>query len=652
MSRRNLTRASQLLVDLGVLSIAFLFAWFLRFDWDPPTTMIGRMLLVAPYVVVFEYACLVAFGMHRRSWRYVGLNDAARIVAAVSTSGLVLLLARFVFGALQIRTGYFRHGVVPIGVLAANHLLAILGLAGVRAIRRLVGESAELRRSAEVTREAVPTMLVGAGEGGVLVAREIDRRPDLGLKAVGFLDDDPAKVGSIVHGIPVVGTTAELAARCEARGARQVLITMASSPGSAIRRIRALCEAAGLPVKIIPGLYEIVGGQVNLSRIRDVAIDDLLRREPVRLDEAAIARVVRGKVVMVSGAGGSIGSELCRQACRFHPERLVLVERAENNLFAVHRELCESYPEIQVEPIIADAGDRARMDRVFAEHRPAAVLHAAAHKHVPMMEWNPGEAVKNNVGGTRVVADLADAHGAETFVMISTDKAVNPTSVMGATKRAAEVYVQSLAARSRTRFVTVRFGNVLGSTGSVVPIFKAQIAAGGPLTITHPEMRRYFMTIPEACQLVLQAGSMGLGGEIFILDMGEPVRIVDLARDLVALSGLRVGEDIELRFSGIRPGEKLYEELASEVEKADKTAHPKIFVGRTRPLDHEAVRAAIEALLDRAREAHRGELIDALRALVPEYAPSTRATVRPPGPDSSETPIDGVTPPALVASHG
>jgi FlaA1/EpsC-like NDP-sugar epimerase len=270
-----------------------------------------------------------------------------------------------------------------------------------------------------------------------------------------------------------------------------------------------------------------------------------------------------------------------------------------------------------------------------------------------MMEWNPGEAVKNNVGGTRIVADLADAHGAETFVMISTDKAVNPTSVRGATKRAAEVYVQSLAARSATRFVTVRFGNVLGSTGSVVPIFKAQIAAGGPLTITHPEMRRYFMTIPEACQLVLEAGSMGLGGEIFILDMGEPVRNVDLARDLIALSGFREGEDIEIRFTGVRPGEKLYEELASEVEKADKTSHPKIFVGRTMPVDHEAVCRTIDALLTRAEGAHRADLIDALRLLVPEFAPSTRATVRPPGPDSCETPIDAeARPTRALAKHG
>jgi FlaA1/EpsC-like NDP-sugar epimerase len=631
--KQRLTRAYQLLVDFAALALAFLIAWLVRFDWDPPPTMIGRIFLVTPYVVAFQYAVLVGFGVHRRSWRYIGLSDASRIVLASTVSALCLLLARYVFGELQDTRGYFRHGVVPIGVIVADYVLAVLGVVGVRVLRRRVGEEADSARGrAKGTHETVPVMLVGAGEAGVLVAKELERRPELGLAAVGFLDDSRAKLGTIVHGVPVLGTTDELEALCVKYGARQVIITMASAPGSVVRRIRALAENAGLPVKIVPGVYELVGGTLSLSRIRDVAIEDLLRREPVSLDEDAIARVVRGKIVLVTGAGGSIGAELCRQACRFAPRHLVLVERTENNLFAIHRELVEAFPDIHVEPIIADACDRSRMDAVFARLRPAAVLHAAAHKHVPMMEWNPGEAVKNNVGGTRTVADLAHVHGAETFVMISTDKAVNPTSVMGATKRAAEVYVQSLAAQSATRFVTVRFGNVLGSTGSVVPIFRAQIAAGGPVTVTHPEMRRYFMTIPEACQLVLQAGSMGQGGEIFVLDMGEPLRIVDLARDLIALSGFRPGEDIEIRYTGVRPGEKLFEELAGHTENTDKTAHPKIFVGRTPPLDAPAVRASIESLLLRAPEASRAQLIDGLRELVPEYTPSVKDTIRPPAP--------------------
>ncbi len=630
---RQLTRAYQLLIDLGTLTCAFVLAWLVRFDWELPTTIVGRILLVTPYVVALQYLVLVAFGVHRRSWRYVGLADAGLIVLASTLSASVLLAARFAFAELQSDFGYLRHGIVPIGTIVADHALAILGITGVRVLRRSVGEQADaLRGRSAAKRELVPVLLVGAGEAGVIVAKELERRPDLGLRAVGFLDDARVKLGTLVQGVPVVGSTDELEAQCARLGARQVIITMASAPGAVVRRIRALAEKAGIPVKIVPGVYELVGGTLSLSRIRDVAIEDLLRREPVTLDEDAIARIVRGKVVLVTGAGGSIGSELCRQACAFGPRMLVLVERAENNLFAIHRELSETFPDIHVVPIIADACDRPRMNRVFERHRPAVVLHAAAHKHVPMMEWNPGEAVKNNVGGTRVVADLAHEHEAETFVMISTDKAVNPTSVMGATKRAAEVYVQSLAAGSATRFVTVRFGNVLGSTGSVVPIFKAQIAAGGPITVTHPEMRRYFMTIPEACQLVLQAASMGKGGEIFVLDMGEPIRIVDLARDLIALSGLREGEDVEIRFTGVRPGEKLYEELASQTENADKTAHPKIFVGRTPPLDGPAVRAALETLLRNEPDANRAKIVDDLRALVPEYAAAVKDTIRPPAP--------------------
>ncbi len=358
---------------------------------------------------------------------------------------------------------------------------------------------------------------------------------------------------------------------------------------------------------------------MNLSRIREVAIEDLLGREPVQLDEDVVSESMRSRVVMVTGAGGSIGSELCRQICRFGPKHLVLVERFENALFEIHRELIAAFPHVLIEPRIADVCDATRMGMVFTEVRPEVVFHAAAHKHVPMMEWNPGEAIKNNVGGTRCVADLADQHGVQRFVLISTDKAVNPTSVMGASKRVAEIYLQALSQRSSTRFVTVRFGNVLGSAGSVVPIFREQIAKGGPLTVTHPEMRRYFMTIPEASQLVLQAGAMGTGGEIFILDMGEPVKIVDLARDLIILSGLRPDEDIEIRFSGLRPGEKLFEELSTAAEDADRTRHPKVFIGRIAPHEWSAVVEAIGSLLELADSTTPERVRTTLKDIVPEY---------------------------------
>jgi FlaA1/EpsC-like NDP-sugar epimerase len=363
--------------------------------------------------------------------------------------------------------------------------------------------------------------------------------------------------------------------------------------------------------------------------MRDVAIEDLLRRDPVALDDQAIVADLRGRVVVVTGAGGSIGSEICRQVAGFEPARLVLVERAENALFEIHRELRQAFPSLRIEPCVADICDVQRTQQIFADHAPEVVFHAAAHKHVPMMEWNPGEAIKNNVLGTRLIADVAHACGARAFVMISTDKAVNPTSVMGATKRAAEVYIQALAKRSSTRFVTVRFGNVLGSNGSVVPIFKEQIARGGPVTVTHPDMKRYFMTIPEACQLVLQAGSMGCGGEIFILDMGQPVKIVDLARDLIQLSGFSPDE-IEIVFTGMRPGEKLHEELSIAAEHAEKTRHPKIMIGKTVAQAPEEVVARLEELkASLPSEGNGDRLRKLLTAIVPEYRPD--AAARPGG---------------------
>lgn len=422
---------------------------------------------------------------------------------------------------------------------------------------------------------------------------------------VGFIDDDPRKLGSQIGGLQVLGQASQIIQIAARKRATRALITIANASGADIRRLTLLCNDAGLQTRIIPGIYEIVGERVNLSRIREVAIEDLLGREPVKLDEDQIFGSVANNVVMVTGAGGSIGSELCRQVCRFAPARLILIERFENALFEIHRELIALFPNVRIEPRIADVADRARMQAVFQAEQPDLVLHAAAHKHVPMMEANPGEAIKNNVGGTRVIADLADQHGVARFVMISTDKAVNPTFIMGASKRVAEIYVQTLASRSKTRFVTVRFGNVLGSNGSVIPIFKEQIARGGPVMVTDPEMRRYFMTIPEASQLVLQAGAMGAGGEIFILDMGEPVKIVDLARDLITLSGFKPDEDIEIKFSGVRPGEKLFEELSTDAEHASKTKHPKIFIGRIATCDAAVAHSAIDDNIGMSTSARR-----------------------------------------------
>jgi len=631
MPLRLLNRTVQIALDVAILSVAYWLAFLFRLEFSISATWFRVLLVTWPYAVILQYASLAAFGVPRLSWRYISIGDVTRVLTAVSAANAVLLLVRLFGPALG------RHldvVVIPLGVIAMNFALAFLGLVGIRAMRRLHGEAAD-RRQKDAGAERHRVLLIGAGQAGVMVAREIMNRPDLGLQPVGFLDDDPSKLNTSIGGLPVLGRTSDVREVAERKHASRALITIANAPGNQIRRITELCRDASLETKIIPGIYEIVGEKVNLSRIREVAIEDVLGREPVKLDEDVVGSSIRSRVVLITGAGGSIGSELCRQVSRFGPSRLVLVERYENALFEIHRELTQAFPHVPIEPCIADVCDATRMEQVFTATKPELVFHAAAHKHVPMMEWNPCEAVKNNIGGTRILGDLSDAHGVQRFVLISTDKAVNPTSVMGATKRIAEIYLQALSRKSPTKFVTVRFGNVLGSSGSVIPIFREQIAKGGPVTVTHPEMRRYFMTIPEASQLVLQAGGMGEGGEIYILDMGEPVKIVDLARDLITLSGLRPGEDIEIKFSGVRPGEKLFEELSTDAEHADKTKHPKVFIGRIKAHTYESVVVGVDALLQLAREAQVEHVRASLGDLVPEYGiarpPATKSTTSPTG---------------------
>jgi FlaA1/EpsC-like NDP-sugar epimerase len=632
---RLINRGLQVVLDVAVLSLAYWLAFLFRFEYAIPRAWMDVLLITWPYVVVLQYASLAFFGVPRMSWRYVSIRDAARVAYAVAAAAAIMVATRL--GLPAVGATRLEVVVVPLGVLAMDLVLSFVMLVGVRAMRRLQGEAQE-RRLRDAGMQRTRVLLIGAGQAGVMVAREIQHRPDLGLHAVGFLDDDPMKVGTSIGGLPVLGTTAQVGDIAERKRIDRALITIANAPGAQIRRITELCRDCGLETKIIPGMYEIVGDKVNLSRIREVAIEDLLGREPVQLDEEVVSSSIRSRVVLVTGAGGSIGSELCRQVCRFGPERLILVERFENALFEIHRELAAAFPGVMIEPRVADVGDARRMETIFASHKPELVIHAAAHKHVPMMEWNPGEAVKNNVGGTRTIADLSDKYGTERFVLISTDKAVNPSSVMGATKRVAEIYLQALSQRSATRFVTVRFGNVLGSAGSVIPIFRQQIAAGGPVTVTHPEMRRYFMTIPEASQLVLQAGAMGAGGEIFILDMGEPVKIVDLARDLITLSGLRPDEDIEIKFAGVRPGEKLFEELATDAESADKTKHPKIFIGRIKPHEWTAVQDGVGALLGLADSAEPDRIRATLGQIVPEYKTARPSTSRQTGATAAVEP--------------
>jgi len=615
--RRLAVRTTQVIIDFAVLSLALMFAFAARFDGRLDDEMLKRLVFALPYVVGFQYVVLLVFGVPRFVWSYVSLREIRTIASALVASSAALLVARLaapVFFSLSFRA---RYGAIPISVIAIDLALAIIGIAGVRAVRRVLAERRK-REGLGARASRIPTLLVGAGQAGSLVVKEILSRPELGIDPVGFLDDDTMKHGLAIHGVKVLGPIDGLVQQAALRKPKQIVISMASAPGEAVRRVLALAEQAELPVKIIPGIYEILGGRVNLSRIRKVSIEDLLGREPVTLEREEIENLLRGRRVMVTGAGGSIGSELCRQIARANPASLVLIERSEFHLFQIHSELLQCLPADRVVPRMCDVCDSKRLTQVFEMDKPEVVFHAAAHKHVPMMEWNPGEAVKNNVFGTQKVADAAHSNGVGVFVLVSTDKAVNPTSIMGATKRVGEIYVQSLSQRSTTKFVAVRFGNVLGSAGSVIPTFQRQIEAGGPVTVTHPDMVRYFMTIPEACQLVMQAGALGAGGEIFVLDMGTPVKIADLARDLIRLSGFEPETEIKIEYSGVRPGEKLFEELGFNAEKMDKTRHPKIYVGRLAPRQIEEVREQMSSLAAVTSSFSPDRVRAALESLVPE----------------------------------
>jgi FlaA1/EpsC-like NDP-sugar epimerase len=501
------------------------------------------------------------------------------------------------------------------GVLMLDLFTTIMLLSGVRMVVRLYHEEFFSEHHGTIRR----FLIVGAGNAGEALLREMMRRRDSQYEVVGFVDDDPAKQGTEIHGIPVLGTVDNLPQICKKQSIDEIAIAIPTATRKQLRRVVQVCQGTKIRFSTVPSLMDIAAGKLQVSQMRDVDINDLLGREVVNLDMEQIQAFLKDKVILVTGAGGSIGSEMCRQVCAFAPRQLLLLEQAENPLFFIEGELRKSFPNVPFESVIADITDRTRIEQVFSHYRPQVVIHAAAHKHVPLMEQNPGEAIKNNVLGTRTVADTADAFGAECFVMISTDKAVNPTSIMGSSKRIAEMYIQDLNKTSKTHFVTVRFGNVLGSNGSVVPIFKQQIAAGGPVTVTHPEMRRYFMTIPEASQLVLQAAAMGAGGEIFVLDMGDPVRIVDLARELITLSGFRPGEDIEIEFTGLRPGEKLFEELSIKGENMLATKHPKIAVWENIPRDRNTLRTGIERLIEVAHTQNRSQIVRILKELVPNF---------------------------------
>ncbi|SDL04900.1 polysaccharide biosynthesis protein [Halarsenatibacter silvermanii] len=552
--------------DLLLLNICLALSYYLRFEggwlnyfelsYIPVITVIG--------VIIFNLSRL-----YNRLWEYASIGE---LISVIKTGVIINLL----FTAYN----FFWQQPLPRSIPLLNTVLLIFGLGGLRLSLRLLSDYLEqksTRSAAEKDRTSV--LIVGAGDAGEMIIREMKKHPEFARDVVALVDDDPAKQGRKLHGIEVKGGREDLPRLIEEHEVEEVIIAIPSAPGSEVKEIFNLASRhEGVKVKTVPGVYELINGDVSIDELREVRVEDLLRRDPVQLHTENISSYLEGHKVMVTGGGGSIGSELCRQVAEFNPSELLVLDIYENSTYLLLRELRNKFPGLKVRPVVANVQDEKRLENVFRRHRPRVVFHAAAHKHVPLMEINPGEAVKNNVLGTYNTARLADKYGVDRFVQISTDKAVNPTNIMGASKRAAEMVIQDMDCRSDTRFMAVRFGNVLGSCGSVVPIFKEQIASGGPVTVTHREVKRYFMTIPEAAQLVIQAGSQGEGGEVFILDMGEPVKIIDLARDLISLSGYKPGEDIEIEITGLRPGEKLFEELMSDIESSQVTEHERIYI--------------------------------------------------------------------------
>ncbi len=604
--RTHIRNRFMLIGDIALVIVSVLGSFALRLDVGELPFYFPAVLLMSGVALAIKIPTYYFFGLYRRLWIYASTGELRLITAAVTTasvlvSGVMLLL---------ISAGMVLPGM-PRSSLGIDWLLSLVLIGGSRFALRILAEQSMAARANGKEKRAI---VVGAGDAGALVVRELQKTAQLNLTPVGFLDDDPAKQQHSIYGVKVIGTVNDLAAAVDLHHVDEVIIAIPSAPGQLVRMVNDVCRLKGIVSRTMPGIYELIGGKVSVNRLREVDITDLLRREPVRVNDEAVGAALKDKRVLVTGAGGSIGRELCRQIARRSPAQLVLLGHGENSIFEILLELQNDYPDLNLSPVIADVRDPERLTQVFQQHQPQVVFHAAAHKHVPLMEANPVEALTNNILGTHNVVRAALAHHTERFVLISTDKAVRPSSIYGATKRLAEMIVLNAARDNERAFTVVRFGNVLGSRGSIIPIFKNQIAHGGPVTITHPDMYRFFMTIPEAVYLVLQAASMEQGGETFVLNMGEPVRILDLAEDLIRLSGLEPHRDIQIAYTGIRPGEKLTEELWDEGTPLMKTLHPDIFkleqdasafhpnlpqaIEQLSLLSHSADAEAIAAMLD------------------------------------------------------
>ena len=617
--RQHVRNRFVLIGDIALIIISVLGSFALRLDVVELPFYFPAALLMCAVALVIKIPTYFFFGLYRRLWIYASTGELRLITVAVTSasvivSGVMLLL---------ISVGMVLPGM-PRSALGIDWLLSLVLIGGSRFALRILAEQSTLSRSNGKTKRA---LIIGAGDAGALVVRELQKSSQLNLIPVGFLDDDPAKQKHAIHGVTVIGKVSDLSSAISQHGIDEVIIAVPSAPGKLVRMVNDDCRLKGIPSRTMPGIYELIGGRVNVSRLREVDITDLLRREPVRINDEAVGAALEGKRVLVTGAGGSIGRELCRQIARRNPSELVLLGHGENSIFEILLELQSDYPDLTIHPVIADIRNQERLAQIFTQHQPQIVFHAAAHKHVPLMEANVVEAITNNIIGTHNLAQISVDHNIERFVLISTDKAVRPTSIYGATKRLAEMIVLNTARTTQLAFTVVRFGNVLGSRGSIIPTFKNQIASGGPVTITHPDMYRFFMTIPEAVYLVLQAASMENGGETFVLNMGEPVRILDLAEDLVRLSGLEPHRDIEIAYTGIRPGEKLTEELWDEDTPLKPTLHPDI--SRLDSDDSSPSPNLIQTIEHLSRLSHSNDT-EAIADLLDETIPGSSIRETPP----------------------
>jgi len=590
--------------DLVMVSLAWLLAYLIRFNFAPADVSWDSYFATLPIVLAAQGAVLWFTGLYRGVWRFASIPDLWNITRAVLIGALVVSLSLFLYNRLQ---------GVPRTILVLYPIFLVLMLGAPRLLYRMWKDHG---LNSRFVPEAKRVLILGAGRAGEMLVRDMRRESE--YKPVGFLDDSPRLKGAKLHGLPVVGAIDKLKVAVAENGIDLVMIAMPSASSTQMRRVVALCEQAEVTFRTLPRLQDLVSGHSALKEMREVAIDDLLGRDPVALDWKHVSESLAGKTVLVSGGGGSIGSELCRQISKLGPSTLILLEQSEFNLYSIEMELRRVYPNLALHSCLVDVADKVAVEHVLETYRPEVIFNAAAYKHVPMLEYQAREAVHNNVLGTKTLATAADKYGCGTFVMVSTDKAVNPANIMGASKRAAEIFCQSLDRQSKTRFITVRFGNVLGSAGSVVPLFRKQIEAGGPVTVTHPEITRFFMTIPEASQLIMQAGAMGTGGEIFVLDMGEPVKVKYLAEQMIRLSGKVPGKDLEIIYTGLRPGEKLFEELFHDQECLAETSHEKIMLARCRLADWEHVQSVMELMAQACEMYDEPECKRLLKKLVPE----------------------------------